>query len=89
MGAVVTTLVLATEWGVSTVNTYLADGSPGPFRLNVSRWDWSEPNAHGGHGVMYRHPQIDGLTFESRDAARCYAYNVGLLREYVSPTLRG
>jgi len=72
------TYVVAGDWCVSGVS----DGDGG-YTLKVYRVDNEAPNDMGGTGVIYRHPEHDGLHFPTWNAAQCHAYTHGFLTDYV------
>lgn len=74
-GAVVVT---ATSWGVSYSTGSHIDGAI----LNVYDVDETAPNAHGGTGLLIRHPVHDGMQFVSIEAATRFAYYAGLLKRH-------
>jgi len=77
-------LVTATEWGVS----YTTGSGIAGAVLNVHRCDEQATNAWGGKGVVIRHPEYDGLDFNTTHEAAEFAEEVGLLKVYVPRSAR-
>lgn len=73
-----TTLVTATEWGVSFTTGTAITGAV----LNVHKLE-ETPNKFGGIGNIVKHPEFDGMTFGSHDEARAFAHGAGLLKPFV------
>jgi len=73
------TLVLASEWGTSYTTGTGITGA----RLNVHGHDDTTPNAWGGVGITWPHPEYDGLMFACTGDAADFALSVGLLKVYV------
>jgi hypothetical protein len=71
--------VTATEWGIAFC---IPSPAGSPVMLNVVRTDLNAPNLWGGVGQTIRHPEHDGLVFDSRDECERYCVEVGLLKEY-------
>ena len=46
---------------------------------NVTRFWPDRPNEWGGHGVLERHPILDGVRYATEDAARFEAFTLGVL----------
>jgi hypothetical protein len=72
------TMVTATHWGVSYETSSAYEGAT----LNVHRCAEAERNQWGGFGVIYRHPQYNGMRFADVDAAKLFAWSVGLTDLY-------
>lgn len=54
----------------------------GKVMLNVHKLV-NEPNQWGGRGVIVRHPEHDGLLFDSSDEAKAYKIEHGLVKPFV------
>lgn len=80
-----------TEWSVSVTspNRWMStpgvwDGAPNAI-LNVHK-TVDEPNEFGGIGKSVKHPEYDGLTFDSVDEAWAFAESKGLVSKRGSKT---
>lgn len=71
--------VLATDWNVSYCYPVYTGGQPmDSHKLNVYKIDKHE----GGTISIIKHPDHDGLLFDSHNEASDYAFSSGLLREF-------